>query len=156
MGTGLGGGVVDSGNVIAGAAGMAGELGHVHIPMDGLLGPEQPVPRCNCGFHGDVESIASLTAIEHNLLPYWLTRFPDHELGKVADPAQAAKLTPVRLRRLRGHANPFRRKHAVSPGLAAQAVLGDCGWVQAHGSDKFLEHCWQRPAEFQLQNYPAR
>jgi glucokinase len=92
VGTGLGGGVIEAGRIVKGAAGMAGELGHVHIPMDGLLGPEQPVPRCNCGFHGDVESIASLTAIEHNLLPYWLTRFPDHELGKVAGLAQAAKL----------------------------------------------------------------
>jgi glucokinase len=92
VGTGLGGGVIEAGRIVKGAAGMAGELGHVHIPMDGLLAPEQPLPRCNCGFHGDVESIASLTAIEHNLLPYWLTRFPDHELGKVADVAQAAKL----------------------------------------------------------------
>ena len=38
VGTGLGGGVIESGAVVRGAAGMAGELGHVHIPMDGLLG----------------------------------------------------------------------------------------------------------------------
>ena len=31
-------------------------------------------------------------AIEHNLLPYWLTRFPGHELGEVGDLAKAAKL----------------------------------------------------------------
>jgi glucokinase len=49
------------------------------------------VPRCNCGFEGDAESVASLTGIEKNLLPYWLTRFPDHELaGLPID--QAAKL----------------------------------------------------------------
>ena len=76
VGTGLGGGVIETGQVVKGAAGMAGELGHVHIPMDGLLGPDQPMPRCNCGFVGDVESVASLTGIERNLLPYWLTRFP--------------------------------------------------------------------------------
>ena len=73
VGTGLGGGVIESGVVVRGAAGMAGELGHVHIPMDGLLGEGQPVPQCNCGFVGDVESVASLTGIRHNLLPYWLT-----------------------------------------------------------------------------------
>ncbi len=80
VGTGLGGGVIESGAVVRGAAGMAGELGHVHIPMHGLLGEGQPVPSCNCGFVGDVESVASLTGIRHNLLPYWLTRYPHHEL----------------------------------------------------------------------------
>ena len=41
------------------------------------------MPHCNCGFDGDLESVASLTAIEQNLLPYWLTRFPDHELARL-------------------------------------------------------------------------
>ena len=53
---------------------MAGELGHVHIPMDGLLAEGQPLPTCSCGFVGDAESVASLTGIERNLLPYWLTQ----------------------------------------------------------------------------------
>ena len=81
VGTGLGGGVIEWGDVVRGAAGMAGELGHVHIPMHGLLADDQPLPKCNCGLSGDVESIASLTGIRHNLLPYWLTRYPDHELA---------------------------------------------------------------------------
>jgi len=92
VGTGLGGGVIEAGHVVRGAAGMAGELGHVHIPMQGLLAEGQPLPHCNCGFVGDVESVASLTGIEKNLLPYWLTRFDGHELGKVESPGQAAKL----------------------------------------------------------------
>ncbi|MBO0837032.1 MAG: ROK family protein, partial [Actinobacteria bacterium] len=74
VGTGLGGGVVEAGQVVRGAAGMAGELGHIWIPMDGILGPGQPLPRCNCGLAGDAESVASLTGIEKNLLPYWLTQ----------------------------------------------------------------------------------
>ena len=78
VGTGLGGGIVHQGRVIKGATGAAGELGHVHIPMAGLLEPDQPVPRCNCGFSGDAEGVASLTGIELNLLPYWLSRYPDH------------------------------------------------------------------------------
>ncbi len=91
VGTGLGGGVVEAGQVIRGAAGMAGELGHIWLPMDGLLAPGQPMPACNCGLPGDAESIASLTGIEKNLLPYWLTRFPGHELA--AKPVSiAAKL----------------------------------------------------------------
>ncbi len=91
VGTGLGGGVVEAGQVVSGVSGQAGELGHVHVPMDGLLEPDQPMPRCNCGFAGDVESVASLTGITHNLLPYWLTRFPGHELSTVP-PGEAAKL----------------------------------------------------------------
>ncbi|HSZ45920.1 MAG TPA: ROK family protein [Streptosporangiaceae bacterium] len=91
VGTGLGGGVVEAGQVIRGAAGMAGELGHIWIPMEGLLAVGQPVPECNCGLPGDAESIASLTAIGKNLLPYWLTRFPGHPLAD--EPVQvAAKL----------------------------------------------------------------
>ena len=91
VGTGLGGGVIEAGRIIKGAAGMAGELGHVHIPMHGLLGEGQPVPHCNCGFVGDVESVASLTGIRNNLLPYWLTRYPHHELiGMPIDDASKA------------------------------------------------------------------
>ncbi|WP_432829046.1 ROK family protein [Dactylosporangium sp. CA-092794] len=89
VGTGLGGGVIEQGKVIKGAAGMAGELGHVHIPMHGLLEEGQPLPSCGCGFLGDVESVSSLTGIVRNLLPYWLTRFPDHPLHK-ADTIKAA------------------------------------------------------------------
>lgn len=92
VGTGLGGGVIEAGRIVKGAAGMAGELGHVHIPMAGLLAEGQPVPHCNCGFDGDAESVASLTGIEKNLLPYWLTRFEGHELAKAGSLAQAAKL----------------------------------------------------------------
>jgi glucokinase len=91
VGTGLGGGIVVDGHVVKGAAGMAGELGHVFIPMDGLLGPGQPVPMCNCGYAADVESVASLTGITRNLLPYWLTRFPDHELTTAESLASAAR-----------------------------------------------------------------
>ena len=92
IGTGLGGGVIEHGQVVHGAAGMAGELGHVWIPMDGLLAPGQPVPVCNCGLSGDAESVASLTGIAKNLLPYWLSRYPGHELTGITPASTAAKL----------------------------------------------------------------
>jgi predicted NBD/HSP70 family sugar kinase len=91
VGTGFGGGVIQSGHIVKGAAGMAGELGHMPIPMDDLLEAGQPVPSCNCGLYADAESVASLTGIQRNLLPYWLTRFPGHELAEVPV-ARAAKL----------------------------------------------------------------
>jgi glucokinase len=98
VGTGLGGGVVESGRVVCGAAGMAGEFGHIQIPMEGLLAPGQPTPVCNCGLAADGESVASLTGIEKNLLPYWLTRFPEHALHAVGSPHLAAAA-------VRGHAD---------------------------------------------------
>ena len=91
VGTGFGGGVINDGRIVKGASGMAGELGHMPIPVTDLLEGDQPLPSCNCGRLADAESIASLTAITRNLLPYWLTRFPGHELAEV-DIAKAAKL----------------------------------------------------------------
>ena len=93
VGTGLGGGVVENGRVVSGAAGMAGELEHIHIPLDGLLEADQPAPSCNCGLRGDVESIASLTGIRNNLLPYWLSRYPGHPLSSlpIAEAALAVR-----------------------------------------------------------------
>jgi len=90
VGTGLGGGVIESGRIVKGASGMAGELGHVHVPMQGLLAEGQPFPQCNCGFEGDAESVASLTGIRNNLLPFWLTQYPDHPLNGI-DPIEASK-----------------------------------------------------------------
>ncbi|GAA4717484.1 ROK family protein [Phytohabitans rumicis] len=92
VGTGLGGGVIESGRIVKGATGGGGEFGHVHIPMDGLLAEGQPTPQCNCGFSGDVEGVASLTGIMKNLLPYWLTRFEGHDLGPPHTIKEAAKL----------------------------------------------------------------
>jgi glucokinase len=91
VGTGLGGGIVEAGKVIKGAVGMAGELGHVPIPLDGLMDAGQPAPACNCGQVGDAESVASLTGIEKNLLPYWLARYQGHALTGLPS-GKAAKL----------------------------------------------------------------
>lgn len=169
VGTGLGGGVIESGRIVKGAAGMAGELGHVHVPMLGLLADGQPVPHCNCGFDGDAESVASLTGIRNNLLPYWLTRHPDHELHGV-DPLEAAK----RVRSLgeQGDELALRifEQQAMALGrlftIAANFTDPDCyfvggGVIEAapHFRDWFLmrvqEHTWlrdeqRRVAEFAL------
>ena len=93
VGTGLGGGVIEGGHVIRGASGQAGELGHIRIPLDGILADDQPMPTCNCGLAGDVESVASLTGILRNLLPYWLTKHPEHPLASLplADAAKAVR-----------------------------------------------------------------
>jgi glucokinase len=92
IGTGLGGGVIVDGNVVKGRAGFGGELGHVLLPYQSISGIAGLTPICNCGRTGDLESLCSLTAIEKSLLPFFLARYPDHELGKAGDLHQSAKL----------------------------------------------------------------
>ncbi len=91
IGTGNGGGIILDGNVVKGKNGFGGELGHVLIPYQSIAGTIGISPQCNCGRIGDLESLCSLTAIERNILPYFLPRFPGHELGKI-DLHEAAKL----------------------------------------------------------------
>jgi predicted NBD/HSP70 family sugar kinase len=90
IGTGNGGGIILDGNVVKGKNGFGGELGHVLVPFQSIARTEGMKPLCNCGRTGDLESLCSLTAIERNLLPYYLPKYPGHELGKV-DLHQAAK-----------------------------------------------------------------
>lgn len=52
---GVGGGLVVDGRLVTGAAGFAGELGHVSVRPDGRT--------CRCGKRGCLETIASLPAI---------------------------------------------------------------------------------------------
>jgi glucokinase len=91
VGTGNGGGIILDGNVVKGKNGFGGELGHVLIPYQSIAGTEGIHPQCNCGRTGDLESLCSLTAIEKTILPYFLQRYPSHELAK-RDPHDAAKL----------------------------------------------------------------
>jgi len=91
VGTGLGGGVITDGRVVKGRKGFGGELGHVLIPYQSIPGTQGLDPRCNCGRTGDLESVCSLTAITNSLLPFFLKRYPGHELGQTGDLAQAAK-----------------------------------------------------------------
>ena len=95
IGTGLGGGIIIDGNVVKGRMGFGGELGHVLIPYQSIAGTAGLKPECNCGRTGDVESVCSLTAIEKSLLPFFLPRYPGHELAKLGNLHQAAKLVAV-------------------------------------------------------------
>jgi predicted NBD/HSP70 family sugar kinase len=92
IGTGLGGGVILDGNVVKGRKGFGGELGHVLIPYQSIAGINELKPECNCGRTGDLESLCSLTAIEKSFLPFFLPRYPGHDLAKLGDLHKAAKL----------------------------------------------------------------
>lgn len=91
IGTGTGGGVIVEGKVLKGRVGFGGELGHVLIPYQSIAGISGIEPHCNCGRIGDLESLASLTAIERTLLPFFLEKYPGHALEN-QDPHSAAKL----------------------------------------------------------------
>ena len=119
IGTGLGGGVIIDGNVVKGRKGFGGELGHVLIPYQSIPGVEGLKPLCNCGRLGDLESVCSLTAIEKTFLPYFLPKFPDHELAKV-DRSKAAKM-------VRGMAD------------RGDTMCREIFRVQAHGIGLFLD-----------------
>jgi glucokinase len=90
IGTGNGGGIILDGNVVKGKNGFGGELGHVLIPYQSIASSPGIKPECNCGRTGDLESLCSLTAIERTILPYFLPKYPGHELGKM-DLHQSAK-----------------------------------------------------------------
>lgn len=56
MGTGVGGGVVIDGHILAGRHGIGGEWGHMFLDEDG--------EDCYCGRHGCVETLISGTALQ--------------------------------------------------------------------------------------------
>ena len=55
-GTGVGGGVIVDGQLLLGRTGLAAEVGHMVVALDG--------PRCHCGGHGCLEAFAGGWAIE--------------------------------------------------------------------------------------------
>jgi len=67
LGTGVGGGVVIGGKIVAGANGGAGEIGHMTVE------PDESV-RCNCGKYGCLEQYASANGIVR-LANTMLTRY---------------------------------------------------------------------------------
>lgn len=55
LGTGVGGGIVAAGKLLHGAAGCAGEIGHVTVDPNGF--------ECTCGKRGCLETVASATGV---------------------------------------------------------------------------------------------
>jgi glucokinase len=55
LGTGVGGGIIINGQILRGADGTAGEIGHICVEPFGV--------RCGCGSYGCVEQYSSATAV---------------------------------------------------------------------------------------------
>ena len=77
LGTGVGGGIVVHGKVLAGANAIAGEWGHNRLPGD-----EPYWPMCYCGRRGCVETFLSGPGLKRN---------HEQENGQIADPAAIAR-----------------------------------------------------------------
>ncbi len=56
LGTGVGGGIIVNGEILSGAAGAGGEIGHIHVEDD-------EEDSCNCKNHGCLEQYASATGV---------------------------------------------------------------------------------------------
>lgn len=58
LGTGVGGGIINNGQIVTGTHGAGGEIGHIHVTDD--------VDKdCNCGNRGCLEQVASATGIAY-------------------------------------------------------------------------------------------
>lgn len=81
LGTGVGGGVVASGNLIHGFGGAGGELGHIVVDF------EDPIA-CTCGKKGCLETVASATGIVNLTRRYADQYAGDAQLKKMIDDGQ--------------------------------------------------------------------
>jgi glucokinase len=97
IGTGIGGGLILSGEIYRGSTGAGAELGHVAIQMDG--------PRCqgNCPNRGCVEALASGTALGREGRAV-AEGEPDSALGKLLAEGKEIDGTAVTLAALDGDA----------------------------------------------------
>ena len=75
--TGIGGGIIDDGELVMGANGLAGEIGHITVQADG--------PLCGCGQHGHLETFASGTAIA-NFVREQLAQGVPSSLSEISNP----------------------------------------------------------------------
>ncbi len=101
LGTGIGGGFVQNGEIWRGASGMAGEIGHIVIEKNG-----KP---CTCGSSGCLEAYFSSWALVRDAKAHGI-RHPDSAIGKVE------KISPISLAEL-----------AVSGDHAARAIWENGG-----------------------------
>ena len=90
--TGVGGGVVIGGRLMLGADGLAGELGHMLVDIDG--------PPCGCGARGHLEALSSGTGIARAAREEGLGDIDARQVAVLEDEGNApAKLIMDRARR---------------------------------------------------------
>lgn len=88
LGTGVGGGIVVDGRVLAGANAIAGEWGHNPLPLP--TPDDLPLPRCYCGREGCIETYLSGPGLEADHLKATGSRRTASEIAKAAQGGDAA------------------------------------------------------------------
>jgi glucokinase len=81
LGTGVGGGLILDGQLVIGAGGLAGEIGHVKVDPRG-----EP---CGCGGRGCIETLASATAARRRALHAGLPQEAPGDLKRLNDRASS-------------------------------------------------------------------
>jgi len=79
LGTGVGGGVIVDGKIVAGFNGAGGEIGHITVNND-------EIEACNCGQYGCLEQYASATGV---------VRMAKRKLAKTSDETALRKYEPL-------------------------------------------------------------
>ena len=79
LGTGVGGGVIVDGKIVAGFNGAGGEIGHITVNHD-------EIEACNCGQYGCLEQYASATGV---------VRVAKRKLAKTAEETSLRKFEPL-------------------------------------------------------------
>ncbi|WP_370122356.1 ROK family protein [Streptacidiphilus sp. MAP12-33] len=111
--TGIGAALVIGGHLFRGAAGYAGELGHVPVHSDG--------PRCSCGAHGCLEQYAGARAVLHAARIAGSDQDP---VAALADRARAGHAPTLAALRRAGEAFGIALTAAVNLVDPAAVVLG--------------------------------
>jgi fructokinase len=103
LGTGVGGGIVVGGKLLAGVNAIAGEWGHNPLPWP--EDSERPGPLCYCGKSGCIESFLSgpaLAADHHRATGSWQTAEAIAQLASAGDAQAMASLARYADRLARG------------------------------------------------------
>jgi glucokinase len=76
LGTGLGSGIIANGEILRGAHGMAGEIGHVNVDPNGR--------NCKCGLQGCLETYASVTGIKRTVFELLAEMTDDSKMRQIS------------------------------------------------------------------------
>lgn len=88
LSAGIGAGIVSNGQLLLGARGLAGELGHLPLIADGLI--------CRCGNRGCLETVASPVAIARLLSQSWGRQIAARDLPALIKQRNTGALRAVR------------------------------------------------------------
>ncbi len=137
LGTGLGSGVIVAGQIVSGAHGAAGEVGHMAVH-------HREGPRCNCGRRNCVECWCSGIGLARRARETWpLARLPD---GSLAPRDAAAVFALARAGDADAIALVARARHAFAIGIAALLASLDPAAVSIGGTVGLSEPTFAREA----------